>query len=72
MNTSQWAVVIPSNRAVSSASLAALPPDLRVYVVEDGPVPLAVDHPGARIFTQDFQRRFMGPDFDLIPRGTAA
>lgn len=72
MNTSQWAVVIPSNRAVSSASLAALPPDLPVYVVEDGPVPIAVDHPGARIFTQDFQRRFMGRDFDLIPRGTAA
>ena len=41
-------------------------------MVEDGDDPVLVDRPGVEVFTKAFQRRFMGSDYDLIPRGTAA
>lgn len=72
VTSSDWVVVIPSNREVSRDRLNAIPPDVAVIVVEDGEVPVRCDRPGARILDMDFQRRYMGADFDLIPRETAA
>ena len=72
MDLSAWAVVIPSNRQVLATRLAAIPPDVAIYVVEDADAPIEVTRPGAHVFSKAFQRRFMGRHYDLIPRGTAA
>jgi hypothetical protein len=72
VDLSSWAVVIPSNRAVLASRLAAIPADVAIYVVEDSDEPVRVSRPGVRVFSKEFQRQFMGRDYDLIPRGTAA
>jgi hypothetical protein len=72
VDLSSCAVVIPSNREVLAPRLAAIPPEVPIYVVEDSDAPVHVSRPGVRVFSKDFQRRFMGRDYGLIPRGTAA
>ena len=72
MDFSSWAVVIPSSRRVLASRLAAIPSGVQVFVVEDSDEPVFVDRPGVRTFSKGFQRQFMGDDYDLVPRGTAA
>ena len=72
MDLSSCAVVIPSNREVLGPRLAAIPAGVPIYVVEDSDEPVRVSRPGVRVFSKEFQRHFMGRDYDLIPRGTAA
>jgi hypothetical protein len=72
VDLSSCAVVIPSNREVLASRLAAIPAAVAIYVVEDSDAPVHVNRPDARVFSKEFQRRFMGRDYDLIPRGTAA
>jgi hypothetical protein len=72
MNPGDVVVVVPSNRGVSAARLAAIHEDVDVLVVADGDAPVRCDRPNSRVFDVPFQRRYMGADFDLIPRGTAA
>ena len=72
MNPSEWVVVVPSNREVSAARLRAIPDGVDVVVVEDGDTPVRCDRPACRVLDLPFQQRYMGGDFDPIPRGTAA
>ncbi len=72
MDAGEIVVVIPSNRSVSAGRLAAIPEDVDVLVVADGDAPVGCDRPNSRVLDVPFQRRYMGADFDLIPRGTAA
>jgi len=72
VNPSEWVVVVPSNRQVSAARLRAIPDGVDVLVVEDGDTPVRCDRAACRVLDIPFQRRYMGSDFDLIPRGTAA
>lgn len=72
MDLSAWAVVIPSNRRVDADNLRAIPDDVLILVVEDGETPLTVERRNVLVLSKPFQRRFMGSDYDLIPRGTAA
>jgi len=72
MDLTTCAVVIPSNRAVLAHRLTAIPDSVPVYIVEDGDVLAQCERPNTQTFSKDFQRRYMGSDYDLIPRGTAA
>lgn len=72
MDLASWAVVVPSNRHVLASRLAAIPTEVPIFVVEDGDDPVRVERPNVETFSKDFQRRYMGSNYDLIPRGTAA
>jgi hypothetical protein len=72
MVRSSWAVVVPSNRQVVAYRLAAIPSDVQVYIVEDSDSPVPVDRENVRVFSKAFQKQYMGGDYDLIPRRSAA
>jgi hypothetical protein len=72
MQPDQCAVVIPSCRTVTAERLRRIPPDTPIYVVSDTETAIDPVRPSMQVFDLAFQRKVMGADYDLIPRGTSA
>lgn len=72
MDGSKCVVVVPTNRGVLPDRLRGIPDGVPIFVVADSPAVPVVARAGLQVFDLDAQRRVMGADYDLIPRGTAA
>ena len=66
------AVVIPSIRQIVPERIASIPDDVDIFVVNDSEEVIEPCRARMMVFSLEQQREIMGPDFDLIPRGTGA
>jgi hypothetical protein len=72
MKPDTCAIVIPSCRSVSADLLRAIPADTPVYVVSDTERAIEPVRSNMKVFDLAFQRKVMGADYGLIPRGSSA
>jgi hypothetical protein len=69
---SDCVIVIPSCRSIDPLHLEHVSERVPILVVDDGDGSLRSPGPNVRVLDKTFQRKYMGADFDLIPRNTSA